>query len=271
MNILNKEEKKYFTHPKDIWKRMQLNELFGDWGIQISKSDDILFRDDGKKYPAKEYFVKDGFYPGYFSENHTKVLFIGRETRGTASFDKSKDRILCDLGYIFSTANQMPFLRRIFYMYYAILTEGKYKFWEIPYPDEMVKNKQYGFAFMNISKYSNDSEISAAADYDLINRFLADSNLTKRNFIREEIELLDPDIIITANLWETKINPDYLEVVFPTNAFSEIKRYEDQAILYNFQFNQKEIQFIDTYHFSAIGSDEKKFYEPIRNLLFNLD
>ena len=121
---------------------------------------------------------------------------------------------------------------------------------------------------MNISKYSNDSENSATADYDLINRFLADSNLTKRNFIREEIELLDPDIIITANLWDTKIKQEYLELVFPTGDFEEVKSSKNEAILYDFQFNQKKIKFIDAFHFSARGSDEGKFYEPIMNLLF---
>lgn len=262
-------ENLYFTQQEDISKRKQLKELFNQWLKQISTCDDIQFPVDGKDYPATEYFVKDGFYPGYFSENHPKVLFIGRETRETASCHESKDRILCDLEYAFKDSpNKMPFIRRIFYIYYGILTEGRYKFEEIPYPDEMVKNKQYGFAFMNISKYSNDSENSATADYDLINRFLADSNLTKRNFIREEIELLDPDIIITANLWDTKIKQEYLELVFPTKDFEEVKSYKNEAILYDFQFNQKKIKFVDAFHFSARGSDEGKFYEPIMNLLF---
>lgn len=263
------DENLYFTQQKDICKRKQLKELFNQWIKQISTCDDIQFPDDGKKYPTTEYFVKDGFYPGYFSGKYPKVLFIGRETRGTASFHKSKDRILCDLEYTFKNSpNKIPFVRRIFYIYYGILTKGKYQFCDIPYPVEMVKNEQYGFAFMNISKYSNDSERSVAANYNLINQFFTDSDLTKRNFIREEIELLDPDIIITANLWDTKIKQEYLELVFPTKDFVEVKSYKNEAILYDFQFNQKKIKFIDAYHFSAIGSDGENFYEPIINLLF---
>ena len=120
------DENLYFTQQKDICKRKQLKELFNQWIKQISTCDDIQFPDDGKKYPTTEYFVKDGFYPGYFSGKYPKVLFIGRETRGTASFHKSKDRILCDLEYAFKNSpNKIPFVRRIFYIYYGILTKGK--------------------------------------------------------------------------------------------------------------------------------------------------
>lgn len=69
----------------------------------------------------------------------------------------------------------------------------------------MVQNNHYGFAIMNISKYSNYADNGATADFHLINQFLKDSDLRKRNFIREEITLLEPDIIIAANLWESKI------------------------------------------------------------------
>ncbi len=265
----NTDESLFFTHPEDISKRKKLNTLFEQWMEQIRSCGDILFPDDGKYYPAESYFIKDGFYPGYFSGNHSKVLFIGRETRDTASCGLEKDRILCDLGCSFKNApNAVSFFRRIFYIYYGILTEGKYPFCDIPYPDKMIEDKLYGFAFMNISKYSNDAENSAAADYDLINKFLLDSNLEKRNFVREEIEILDPDIIITANLWETHINRKYLELSFPSGDFTKIKAYKNQAVLYDFQFNGKVIKLIDTCHFSARGSDEEDFYKPVVKLLF---
>ena len=52
-------ENLYFTQQEDISKRKQLKELFNQWLKQISTCDDIQFPDDGKDYPATEYFVKD--------------------------------------------------------------------------------------------------------------------------------------------------------------------------------------------------------------------
>lgn len=65
----------------------------------------------------------------------------------------------------------------------------------------MVETNNFGFAVMQLSKYSNDSDEGSIRNVEMMNRFLEDSELDKRNFFMEELSLLDPDIIITANLW----------------------------------------------------------------------
>lgn len=267
MNITGNSQK-YFSETKDISKRKEILQLFEEWLKVISGCEDILFKDDEKYYPATDYFVKDGFYPGYFSDKYPRVLFIGRENRYISSYSKDNDRILHDLEYSFENSPDKDiFWRRVFYMFYAVITGGKIPYSKVPYPSEMIADKLYGFALMNISKYSNDCDDGANANYSLINRFLDDTNLSKRNFIREEIRILDPDVIITANLWESKIKKKYLELVFPDKDFELIKSYNNIANLYDFKFENKKIKLIDTYHFSAIGSDASSFYDPVSNLI----
>ena len=40
-----------------------------------------------------------------------------------------------------------------------------------------------------------------------------DSELSKRNFIKDEIEFLEPNVIIIANLWNGCINDDEFQKV----------------------------------------------------------
>ena len=129
---------------------------------------------------------------------------------------------------------------------------------------------------MNISKYINpDEEISGNSNYKLINQFLLDSELEKRNFIREEIELLEPDIIITAYFSNGKINKDSLNQIFTRSDSSS--HNNGTACLENYTFNNKPIKRVETYHFSARRDkpkggrklyDDLDFYNPVMNLLF---
>ena len=265
-----------FTDPKDKEKREELNKLFYAWKKAIASKPDILF-EDGQKYHPLDYFNKDGFYPGYFSAK-PRILFIGRESRNCSKCDRIKTKPKDWLEELRGNG----FWRRILYLVYGIRENGECRFEDIPAANEilneMIKNNDYGFAFMNISKYSNDSE-KWEADTKLINCFLRDSELEKRNFIREEIELLEPNIIITANLWDNKlgIKNEYLEMVFPTNDRSNYK-FDDEndynACLQSFTFNGREIKLVDTYHFSAPfvksekADDKKHFYDPVMKLLF---
>lgn len=260
----------YFTSEIEKQKRAELLKLMRQWKAVIKTKDKITFSDDGKKYDAIEFFNSDGFYPGYFKKGRKRVLFIGREARGISG----TDRILHDLKNYFKTANinTSTFWRRILYIVYGIQKKGKKEYSEIPYAKEilaeMQKKNDYGFALMNISKYSNDAENGATANFKLINQFLQDSELTKRNFIREEISILDPDIIITANLWAGRIDCDELEKIIPEKDCKCIKNINDTACLYDFNFNGKIIKLIDLFHFSRSGSDEKLFYTPTMELLF---
>ena len=212
-----------FTDSKDREKRKELLKLFDDWKKIIESKPQILFPDDGKYYDPIRYFNIDGFFPGYFASK-PRILFIGRESRKCSNDNGIViDRIDEDLDNWLAKSG-LPYWRRILYLTYGIKMNGAYRYEDIPESDnillEMIKNNNYGFALMNISKYSNDSDSGGTADYTLINRFLEDSELEKRNFIREEIELLEPDIIITSNLWNEKIEEKYLEMIFPNKDIS---------------------------------------------------
>lgn len=257
-----------FESKIEVEKKRLLDCLMADWKNVIKTKDKILFPDDGKFYDAQDYFYSDGFYPGYFSAEK-KVLFIGREAR----YASGGDRVENDLEWFKNhSATSYNYWRRILYLAYGIKKNGTAEFENMPYANEiwnqMVKGKCFNFSIMNISKYSNDSEGGAVANSKLINRFLVDSELDKRNFIREEISLLEPDIIITANLWDGKIDENQLEKIFPTKDFKLKKIIENSAFLYDFNFTGKKIQFIDVPHFSSIGSDKEKFFDPVMELLF---
>lgn len=259
-----------FTLQIEIDKRRKLNKLMSDWKQHIKTKNKIIFPDDGKKYDTIDYFNSDGFFPGYYKKNNTKVLFIGRESR----YCSGGDRVIDGLKWFKDgSPNASSYWRRILYIVYGIKTKGKYSYDDIPYANEILKdmnnNNDYGFAIMNISKYSNDAEDGASANFLLINQFLEDSNLKERNYIREEIGILEPDIIITANLWDGRINNSQLRLVFPDSDFKELQRVEGIANLYEFSFETRSLKLLDLYHFSCRGSDRKKFYEPTMKLLFN--
>lgn len=258
----------YFPE-NEIESRNKIISLMNDWKKEISQKEKIVFFDDNKEYPPEDYFYFDGFFPNYYNQD-TKVLFIAREARWTSGGDFIEN----SLKYFKSDAkiNDVLFWRRIFYMLYGIRTKGKEEYKDIPYPYDYVReldeNNMYGFALMNMSKYSNDREDGGKrADTVLMNQFLKDSDLKKRNFFKEELEILDPDVIITANLWDGKIKKEYLDICF--EGINLIKTIEGAAFS-TMVINKKSIKIIDLYHFSQPGlSDQEYYYDPVIKLLFN--
>ena len=257
-------------------KRKEILAWYEDLKAQISHKEDIVFVDDGKAYKAVEYLNLDGFYPGYYSAN-PKVLFIGRESREASGCN----RMDADIDYLKkNNINRLGFAfwQRVFYIVYGIQHGGKIPFMEIPYANEIkescVKANNYPFAFINLSKYSNDSR-NWQADYVLMNRFLEDAELGRRNYLREQISILDPDIIISCNLWgDARIDLDKLDLIFPPDDFSKrIPELSTEGIsdVYDFSFEGKHIRFIDLYHFSAVRVgkimgyelDKTYYYDPV--------
>ena len=238
-----------------------IGKLLDDWKKVIQKNNLEL----------AHLFTLDGAFPGY-SIAYPKVLFIGRESR----YAETGDRITSDIAWfkkLKPDEGMGNYWNRIITLVYLIQAGQKYSPSKTPSPraiiDQMRATGNYGFAIMNISKYLNpEEEKSGTSNFNLINQFLEDSELDKRNFIREEIALLEPDIIITANLWGCKIKKKYLDMVFPpldlgTPLFDKTKN----ACLQNFRLNGRTIKRIDTYHFSAIGNDQELFYDPVMELL----
>ena len=255
---------------REIKKSVELQSLFDDWKAQVSTRPPIVFQDDGKASPPQDYFAADGFFPGYF-EQKTKVLFVGRESRWLSLL--GSDSIAANINF-FKTqnVNSNAFWRNCLYMLYGIQHEGKIPYSEVPYADEiakkMVATNEFGFALMNISKYTNNSDEGGTRNIELMNRFLEDSELEKRNFFQEELELLEPDIIITANLWDCGIREEFIEQCFPTEKFKKWETYGQNIANYgDFELNGKTARLINTYHFSARKSTEEYFYTPVMKIL----
>ena len=252
----------------EIKKSVELQSLFDDWKAQVSTKPPIVFQDDGKAYPPQDYFAADGFFPGYF-EQKTKVLFVGRETRWISGSD------FRDTSYNFfknENVNGSAFWCKVLYMLYGIQHEGKIPYSEVPYADEiakkMVATNEFGFALMNISKYTNNSDEGGTRNIELMNRFLEDSELEKRNFFQEELELLEPDIIITANLWECGVKDEYLAQCFLGKWTDELSPIPKIANHWKYDLAGKQVDVINTYHFSSRKSAEEFFYEPVMKILF---
>ena len=262
-------------------KRQELLQWYRDLEFQISQKEDIISPDNVKKQ-AVEYLNLDGFYPGYF-EAKKKILFLGRESRDVDGCNRMdtdieflKNTNINGFGYIY--------WQRIFYIVYGILHEGRIPYMEIPSANEIkdfcVRENRFPFAFINLSKYSNDDNSNWQADSYLINRFLKDAEFEKRNFIREQISILEPDVIISCNLWEIKgIDHDKINLVFPKEDFgdrNEALSTNGVSDVYQFNLNGKSITFIDLYHISAsrVGNlrghrlSQTYYYDPVMKALF---
>jgi hypothetical protein len=247
-------------------KRQEIVELMSEWlsGIERkyeAEPDDELWA-EGK---PRDYFVSDGFFPGYYHQN-PKVLFIEREiTFIPAEHDWVAARINDSKN---GKINNKGFNSRLSYLVQGIKTGGKLEFEHLEfandYAKEMAETNDYGFAYMNISKYAN--EVKTAADWNFINQFLEDSNWENRNFFHKELEILEPDVIITGNLWETPIDRKYLDLCFGK---IEWKNFGGKVNVSNISINGKSVKLLDTWHLSAPGkSDKEDYYDPVMKILF---
>lgn len=254
-------------------KNKELYSLFSDWIKQLSKNKTPIDNGKKRKKTPAACFAKDGFFPGYFDENNLRVCFIGRETRLIGGYDfRDTTKEFFEIDF----SNNNNWWRHILYIVYGIKTKGEFKFEEIPDSlgilNEMYDSKKYGFASINISKYSNDNKSNWQTNINLVHRFLKDSELEKTNFFQKELEILNPDVIITANLWDI-IESDYINLCLPKSNFQKTKNVihngETVAEYGKYNLNGKIIDFIDLYHFSAKKSDKYCYYNPVMKILFN--
>jgi hypothetical protein len=205
--------------------------------------------------------VFDGFYPHYFSQKK-RILFIGRESRQISGFNNMdvlyeayrKGKHIGD-----RHLNQDKFHYRMIYVAYGIMN-GMPLWQDIPTASEIGDTfgeaNGLSFAFMNISKLSNESDESSA-DWGVINAAYALST-QGRNFIQEQVAILEPNIIITMNLIDKledslaslgKWTPIYAS--HPANSFW-LDSGGHRSLL------------IDTWHFSNWKKDDiADYYAPI--------
>lgn len=201
----------------------------------------------------KNLFVDDGFYP-YYLDQETKILFIGRESLHIELCNYLE--ILHEYyktHYIYKThVNRHGFHRRLMKIAYGLL-HGMPAWESIPSAskicDTFATAKGVSFAFMNMSKSSNTSESRYLSGYY---QKSIDESL---DYIKKEIEVLQPDYIISAN-----IGQKCLEQVFGD---MECVIKEHNLYAYHINVNGKVTLLMDTFHFSAIKKDNADFYTPI--------
>lgn len=233
-----------------------LGKLFTDWHQHFANNASIL----DKHNQVADEMVFDGFYPYYFSQRK-RILFIGRETLETARFNYlellyESYRRTKRVGN--QHLNTHKFHSRMIYIAYSIVNAEPV--WQkIPYASEI--GDTFGtdgglsFAFMNISKLSNESG-TWSADRELINTSCRLST-GARNFIEEEIAILEPHIVITMNLGNEldllgKLSASIYESAAVNSCWLESKKHRSLLI--------------DSWHFSA---PRKKtipdYYNPIHD------
>ncbi|GHT59368.1 hypothetical protein FACS1894109_15160 [Spirochaetia bacterium] len=259
---MNDTVAQYFTGI-ETEKRKALLALMDEWRESLNNEE------------YKDWFNTDGFFPNYYNKQH-KVLFVGREARGiTSGADNNVygDYIGTFLGWFKAGIQNNNFGRHLMTMVQLFKSDGKIEFEQLmkasDYGKEMVKTGDFGFAFMNISKYSNDTDGGGEADWDGINQFLEDSQLEKHNYFQDELKLLDPEYIITGNLWNGKIDKKHLDLCF--GKLTELSAYppeSPEARLFEMDLDGKKIKLVDVYHFSSIKSAKESFFTPIKELLF---
>lgn len=232
-------------------KLKQISELMSEWKNSLSDNE-------------KAIFVEDGFYPNYFSKK-PKILFIGRESLEVSG--ENYIELLFD-SYVNSKKvgsrhlNQNAFHRRLLFLAYGILnrksTLSDYN--AMPSADiigdTFATENGVSFAFMNISKSSNDKTVQA--DWGLIEESISNG----LQFIKKEIEILEPDVIITGNIggYFFKI---FKEIRVVDRLWSDLDK-ECDVCIHELSIGGKIIPLLDCWHFSNFKKrDFENFYEPI--------
>lgn len=225
-----------------------LDKLFREWHEHFATSE------SGKEIATDMVF--DGFYPYYFNQKK-RILFIGREAldiTGNNYIDLLYQHYRGDKLIGKQPINKDKFHSRMFYFAYGI-TNGMLEWNNISYASEIcdIFGMEGGlsFAFMNISKISNQGE-HWSANWNLINTAFTLST-RDRNFIQEEIAILEPQIIVTMCLGE-KIR-----------SFGQVEPIYDsaQANSYWLTIQGHRSLLIDTWHFSARKKALTDYYIPI--------
>jgi hypothetical protein len=258
-----------YFHTDELPQKQALDCLMTDWKKQVGQYE-VLYRDDGKRYPGDSFFAADGFLPWYYHQKR-KVLFIARETRYSAGQD--------NIEVILSKCRENPggigaesVLRRMLLIAYGLQHDGAVPFESINAQELCAlagTAKGFSFAFMEISKYSNENDDGSTADTELMRSFFEHSDLHKRNFIQEELSLLDPDMVITMNLWDGKIAADYLQQALGDSPFVDCPH--PSAARRFMKINGNDVPVIDLYHFSAWRKNDKEdFYNPVMEIVKNL-
>lgn len=208
----------------------------------------------------EDFFVTDGFYP-YYTYQKKRILFIGREALeiGGANYMEFLYEAYQEKRIGNKTLNQHKFHSTMLYLTYAIEHEV-YKWEEIPYADEFISEfaqpEGISNAFMNLSKFSNESGCWAA-DNNLIDSFISASIQSPVNLFATEIDLLAPDIIFGMN---------FSERMKCLGNFESPKMYGNCDVCFQTLITPsgKTYPYLDCWHFSAPGKKtETDIFNPV--------
>ena len=240
-------------YPENEKSKLELLEkLFREWHQHFATDN------SGLEKQAADEMVFDGFYPHYFSQKR-RILFIGREALEIACLNYLEVLYSCYRGKDKRIGNQSlnrhKFHARMLHIAYGIVND-KPEWTDIPYASEIGSTfgtaSGLSFAFMNLSKLSNESG-GWMADWTLINAAYRLST-ESRNFIQEEVAILEPHIVITMCLREKIASLGRLTQIHTS----------EQANSFWLDNNGHRSLLIDTWHFSA---PRKKavtdYYAPI--------
>lgn len=232
----------------EILLKQQFDSLHDKWRSHLINSID----DIEKRKLIPELYIPDGFYPEYTRQKF-KILFIGKEGLQLWGndyleklFEAYHNKYIGDIDP--THINRYQFHYTMIYIAYA-LQNGIYKWEDIPWASEIVDNfgipGGFSFAFMNLSKFSNESG-NWKADEELIDTFLRLSQNPDYDFFAQAVNILDPNLIISMNL------EDRMKYM---GKFSDFKRYGKNEMDVCFQTITtsigKEYTLLDTWHFSA--------------------
>lgn len=239
--------------------KQQIDLLMSEWK-------EYLFLNSDKSLAAKyevgnmsELFVSDGFYP-YYTRQRQKILFIGRECLDLAGGDYIEvlhNAIKHDKRIGGKALNSSMFHAMMLYVAYA-LEKGQLDYksllWADVIADSFAQEGGVSYAFMNLSKYSNESG-EWQKDSTLIRSFLETSG---KEFFARELQLLNPDLIITMNL------VDQYKDTMGTFTNSQSFGATGQVCLHTLNTSLGSYKVVDTYHFSAPSKKPKEdLFDPI--------
>ena len=239
-----------------------LEDLFNVWQAEQAKEKEYKNKDKDKD-KDKESFSRDGIidekiWPSPIL-NGKRVLYIAREANATG-------QKFADSGRFFLRDEESARKKRIFQRIIAMQNiinarlDGNIKS-EYTYSDFNEIKKQ--IAFMNINKRGGSSH----TNFKNLNNYAKNY----KEFIKKEIEIIDPDYIICCGTYWQIV--DHVYDYFKSNKeWKNRKKSEpDIDMYYELDINGKVVPAINVYHPAAIIKRNQEYVDLINNVFDKLE
>lgn len=244
----------------DIEINNKLNLIF----YTLSKKVSSVQTDEG--IIPSSAFIKDGILPKY-SGQKVKILYLARECiiqheeRGE-NYVEVMNAAYKEQQVGAYPLNRYAFHRKMFKITYGLNHDSDWD--KIPKPTEMNYPSDVSFAIMEFSKIGNESG-DWKTDSSRFNPFVSTVSHYYPQFWAEEIEIIDPDVIIGMNINKFGNYYRLLGKIQEIKIDSKLNELGIKAYWLTLPNGAKKL-LIDTYHFSSRKKESKFFYEPIREL-----